>query len=130
MKAYTSKKLTATSFGALVNLYSINIFFLKATKFRYDTIEKVCAITCFPYMYMAIRLMYEPLPRIKGRVGEGGREGGGGRGIETMAAREGLTLLFMDVVLGCKQLRDLSLLISVVNFSTGSCISVVVNNIV
>ena len=88
MKAYTSKKLTATSFGVLVNLYSINIFFLKATKFRYDTIKKVCEITCFPYMYMAIRLMYEPLPRIKGRVGEGerGRErnrnNGGKRGID------------------------------------------------
>ena len=45
-----------------------------------------------------------------------------------MAAREGLTLLFMDVVLGCEQLRDLSLLISIVNFSTRSCISVVVKN--
>ena len=47
-----------------------------------------------------------------------------------MAAREGLTLLFMDVVLGYKQLRDLSLLISLVNSSTGSCISVVVSNVV
>ena len=44
-------------------------------------LKKVCEITCFPYMYMAIRLMYEPLPRIKGREG-GGREGGGERGRE------------------------------------------------
>lgn len=73
-------------------------------------------------------LMYE-----NQREGGGGREGEreGERAIETMPKGIDPTLEnFMDVVLGCKQLRDLSLLINFVNFSTGSCISVVVSDIV